>query len=332
VDRAAIEAEFPSGGLLRNNGPSWDNPDRTSPYTNQFTVGYSRQLRNDLGVSADYVHAAARDLLMSLNLNPGLRATTDPTSSFTRVPSATLVAATEALRAIYGDDFEDFTGTVTMPVNAGSKDYDALMLQVEKRFSNNWSARASYTLSYSRGNTTGSGVPGSGFQVLDDLGLEENEGPTSFDQRHNLVLSGSAILPRTRGMTLSWVARALSGSPFSLFDNTIDPDRNGSTSEPLPAGTYSGEGENAYTVENYESKRNGAYGPGFFKLDIRAGYRFTMAQQRTIDAFVEVFNVTGRNNFGNPSGNIASPAFLILDSLVTSTNPRLVQIGFRVGF
>ena len=40
----------------------------------------------------------------------------------------------------------------------------------------------------------------------------------------------------------------------------------------LPAGTYTGTGENAITVEN-DGRRNGAYGPGFMQLDVRAGYR-----------------------------------------------------------
>ncbi|MEZ5317334.1 MAG: carboxypeptidase regulatory-like domain-containing protein [Vicinamibacterales bacterium] len=331
VNRALVEAQYPSGSLLRNSGASWDNPDRTSPFTDQVTVGYSRQLRTDLGVSVDYVHAAARDLLMSLNLNPGLRATTAVTSPLVRQGSATLDAAEASLATTY-PGFDPFTTNVTIPVNRGETNYDALMIQVEKRYANRWSARVSYTLSYSRGNTTGSGVPTSGFQVLDDMHLELNEGPTNFDQRHNLVISGSALVPRTGGMTLSWVARALSGSPFSLFDNTIDPDRNGSSSEPLAAGSYSGTGENAYTVDHYESKRNGAYGPGFFKLDLRAGYRFQLGAQRTLDAFVEVFNVTNRVNYSNPSGNIASANFLILNGYSTSTTPRTVQIGFRVGF
>jgi hypothetical protein len=293
-------------------------------------VGYSRQLRQDLGVSVDYVHAAARDLLMSLNLNPGLRNTTAATSPLVRQGSAQLTEATNALRATY-PGFANFSTNVTIPVNVGETDYDAVMFQVEKRYSNNWSSRVSYTWSDSRGNTTGSGVPGSNFQVLDDLHLELNEGPTSFDQRHNLVLSGTALVPRTGGMTLSWVARALSGSPFSLFDSTVDPDRNGSQSEPLAAGSYSGTGDDAYTVDNYKSERNGAYGPGFFKLDIRAGYRFTL-DRRTLDAFVEVFNLTDRVNYSNPSGNISSPDFLVLNGYSTSTNPRLVQIGFRIGF
>jgi hypothetical protein len=63
----------------------------------------------------------------------------------------------------------------------------------------------SYTLAYSRGNTSGNGVAASGFQVLDDMHLELNEGPTQFDTRHNLVLSGQALVPKTGGLNVSWV-------------------------------------------------------------------------------------------------------------------------------
>jgi hypothetical protein len=205
------------------------------------------------------------------------------------------------------------------------------MLQLEKRFSRNYSARVSYTLSYSRGNTSGAGAPASPFQVLDDLNLDLNEGPTNFDQRHNLVVSGTAIVPRTGGLTVSWVARALSGSPFTIFDSTIDADRNGTLSDPLEPGTYSGTGPNTITVEN-DGGRNGAYGPGFFKLDLRLGYRFNFGNQRTLDIFGEIFNVTDRDNFANPSGDRASANFLRLTALSTSTTPRTGQIGFRFGF
>ena len=52
--------------------------------------------------------------------------------------------------------------------------------------------------------------PGRPFQVLDDLNLDLNEGPTNLDRRHNLVVSGMATIPRTGGLTVSWVARAMS--------------------------------------------------------------------------------------------------------------------------
>jgi hypothetical protein len=45
------------------------------PSSYQLTIGYERQLRTNVSVSADYIHNAARDLLMVRQLNPTLRAT-----------------------------------------------------------------------------------------------------------------------------------------------------------------------------------------------------------------------------------------------------------------
>jgi hypothetical protein len=205
------------------------------------------------------------------------------------------------------------------------------MVQVEKRFSQNYSARVSYTLADSRGNTSGAGAPASPFQVLDHLNLDLNEGPTNFDQRHNLVLSGSALIPKTGGLTVSWVARALSGVPFTVFNATVDSDRNGTLTDPLPAGTYSGNGANAITVES-KGGRNGAYGPGFFKLDMRMGYRLRLSNRRSLDVFGEIFNVTDRDNFANPTGDQSSANFLRVTGMSTSTTPRTGQIGVRFGF
>jgi hypothetical protein len=332
--RAELARLFPAGQTIRNTGNvAWDSPDRRLPYTDQVTVGYERQLRSDLSISADYVHAFSRDLLISRNLNPSLRATPIVAqSSAVRQSSDLLRAATAELRTIYGQSFANFGANVTIPVNAAELDYDAVLLAIEKRFSNNYSARVSYTYANSRGNTSGAGVPASGFQLLDDLNLDLNEGQSNQDIPHNLVISGTAIVPRTGGLSVSWVARALSGTPFSLVNATIDPDRNGIIAEPLAAGTYSGTGEDAYTVDDYKSERNGARGPGFFKLDLRIGYKVPLAG-RTLDLFAEIFNVTDRVNFANPSGDQADPDdFLILTGYSTSTTPRTVQLGVRFAF
>lgn len=327
--RAQLAALFPPGASLRNPGASFDNPVRVVPYTDQATIGYERQFGASVSASADYVHAFGRDLLMLRQLNPTLRATTAVTSPNVRQGSALLTTVTAALQAKY-PGFAPFTGFVSMPENVGKTEYDALMLQVEKRYSQSFSARLAYTLAYSRGNTPGGGVPISGFQVLDDLNLGLNEGPTSFDRRHNLVFSGTARVPRTGGLSIGVVARALSGSPFTLVNSNIDPDRNGIIAEPLAAGTYSGSGEDAYTVEA-RSQRNGAYGPGFFKLDMRLGYQIRMSGRR-LDLFGEVFNLTDRANFANPNGNQAAADFLRLTGLSASTTPRTFQLGARVQF
>ena len=71
---------------------------------------------------------------------------------------------------------------------------------------------------------------------------------------------------------------------------------------------------------------------GFFKLDLRLGYTLQFGARR-VEMFGEIFNVTNRNNFTNPSGNQAAPDnFLILTGLSTSSNPRMLQIGARFVF
>jgi len=327
--RAALEAQF-SGASVRNTGATFDNPDRVMPYTDQVSIGFEHQLAANLSASADYVHAFGRDMLMAVALNPTLRATTSTTSPNVRQGSEQLTFITNGLQQKY-PGFAPFTGAVTTFQNVGKTDYDALMMQLEKRFSQNYSARVSYTLAYSRGNTSGNGAPASPFQVLNNLNLDLNEGPTSFDQRHNLVLSGSALVPKTGGLTVSWVARALSGLPLTVFNSTIDVDRNGTLADPLPAGSYSGTGSNSISVES-EGGRNGAYGPGFFKLDMRFGYRLNLHNRRSLDVFGEVFNLTNRANFANPTGDQANANFLRVTGLNTSTNPRTGQIGVRLGF
>jgi hypothetical protein len=328
--RAELQRMFGAGAAVRNTGATFDNPDRVLPYTDQLSLGFERQLAPDLSVSADYVHAFGRDMLMAVALNPTLRATTSTTSPNVRQGSAVLSEITAGLQQRY-PGFAPFTGAVTTFRNEGETDYDALMLQVEKRFSRNYSARVAYTLAYSRGNTSGAGAAASAFQVLDDLNLDLNEGPTSFDQRHNFVVSGSALVPRTGGLTVSWVARALSGSPLTVFDSRIDTDRNGTLADPLPAGSYSGSGANSITVES-DGGRNGAYGPGFFKLDLRLGYRLDLGNRRSLDVFGEIFNVTNRANFANPTGDQASANFLRVTGLSTSSTPRTGQLGIRFGF
>ena len=167
--------------------------------------------------------------------------------------------------------------------------------------------------------------------MLDDLNLDLNEGPTNFDARHNFVVSGRAVVPKTGGLNVSWVARALSGSPFTLINNTVDPDRNGTFAEPLPAGTYTGNGTNAYTVDNYEARRNGAYGPGFFNLDMRVSYAFRFGT-RQVEIIGDVFNLTNRTNFAIPTNNQASAQFLLLSAYSTSYAPRKLQLGARFVF
>ncbi len=313
VNRTLLASLYPPGSRVKNTGlVTLDNPDRVIPHTDQITAGYERQLLTTLSISADYVRARARDQFMLQDLNPGLRTSTARTATLVRINPA-------------------YSAGVNQPVNAGEIDYDALEVGLVKRFASDYSFRVWYTLGYSRGNTTGAGIPLSGFQVLDDLNLDLNQGPTNVDRRHNLVISGQALVPRTHGLTLAWVARALSGSHFTVTDSTTDPDRNGTFAEPLPAGSYTSPGRNPWNVDS-ESKRNGATGPGLFQTDFRLGYRLHPGTSRSLDLFVDVFNITNRANFENPTGDRRSTDFLNLTALRAGAVPTTVQFGARMAF
>jgi hypothetical protein len=321
VDAELIRRLFPPGIRIRNMGTVYvDGPARRVPGAHQLSIGYARQLGANVSATVDYVHASGRDMFMIRDVNPGIRADTSRTGAVTRVNP-------------------EFRTSVLEIVNTGRNDYDALELHVDKRFSNRFGVRTSYTLSYSRGNSSGNGAPQMLLQRLDQLRLDENHGPTDFDRRHNFVVSGSARVPGTGGLTISGIARAWSGLPFSIIDSRTDADRNGILFDFVPAGAYSGSGTNALTVD-YTGKRNGAYGPGLFQLDARAAYTVSVGSDRSLEVLAELFNVTNSAAFDNPvtlvSGHPAADRrltdFLEVRMLRPGAVARTGQIGVRFGF
>jgi Carboxypeptidase regulatory-like domain/TonB dependent receptor-like, beta-barrel len=317
VNRTLLNQMFPPGTTVRNNqNVTLDDPSRRIPRSDELSVGYERQLGATVSVSGDYVRVFNREMFMNFDKNKGTRTTTASTSPIVR-PDTTVQQVNTFL-------------------NVGETDYDALLVQVEKRLSHGFSARVSYTFANATGNTSGNGAAVIQFQQGSNMNLDLNEGRTDFVRRHNLVISGRTLVPYTKGMTVSWVARALSGLPFSLTNNLIDADRNGTLFDPIAPGTYTGAGTVAadnYTVEDYDAKRNGATGPGFFQLDTRFGWRVNLGSGRTLDLSADVFNLTNRANFDNPSGNQGAPStFLVLSALRAGAAPRTLQIGARFGF
>jgi len=315
VNRTLLSAQYPAGSRTKNTGNvTIDNPDRRIPYTDQFTAGYERQLMTTLSVSADYVHARSRDQLLLRDLNPGQRATTARTATLVRINPA-------------------YNAELRQPVNEGNVDYDALEMAVVKRLASDYSFRVSYTLGYARGNYSGNGAPLATFQVLDNLNLDAAQGRMDVDRRHNLVISGQALVPKTGGLGVAWVARALSGSGFTIFDSTTDPDLNGQFQEPLPAGDYTAAAtaRNPWNIDS-DGTRNGATGPGLFQVDLRLKYQVRAGRDRLLEVFTDVFNVTNRANFANPSGDRRSTDFLNLVALRAGAVPTTVQLGVRMAF
>jgi hypothetical protein len=312
VNRALIDASFAQGVRQPNTGDVFfDNPDRHLPYARQYTLGYERQIGPSMSATVDFIRAEQRELYLRRNLNPGLRVSTGRTATIQRVDP-------------------NFVTNVWEVGNYGYVNYTALQLQLEKRLSAGWSLRGSYTYSRGRGNSDSGSNSIIETQLLDDLRLDAAEGPTSLDRPHILAVSGTYDVPKTKGLKVSGVLQARSFAPFSLTDTNFDLNRNGRTDDEwLPSGTYSGVGSDAITV-TAEGGRRGARALNSVFLNMRFGYRIRMQDRRTLDAFVDVFNITDRVNFNQPSGDRRSANFLVLTSAAGPT--RTVQLNLRYGF
>ena len=326
VNRTLLNQLFPPGTSPRNTGVViYDSPDRRQPYAHQVTAGFVRELAPTLAFHADYVRIMNRDMFLGRNLLPMLRANTTRTGAIQRLDAF----------GIFGTDAVNYRQQVWVFENGGSSNYDALNLQLEKRYANKWSGRVSYALSKSRGTATDQADKNTD-QVLTEMNLDQRFGPTPIDRRHVLSVAGRVEVPKTGGMTLATTARYMSGSPFTIYNSNIDVNRNGQLDDPSPAGTYSGTSVNALKDVENKGGRFGAYGPDYFQVDVRAGWRRKI-QDRTVELFVDVFNLTNRTNWDNPlaanSDERLPNTFLTLTNLRGGSGfPRSVQFGSRIAF
>ena len=158
------------------------------------------------------------------------------------------------------------------------------------------------------------------------------EGPSQVDRRHVLSMGARSEIPKTKGVTLSTTIRYMTGSPFTIYNSAVDVNRNGELDDPVPAGTYSGTSPDSLQNVEFDGKRNGARGRDIFQADVRAGWRQRMGGSRVLEVFLDIFNITNRANFENPTGDRRSTDFLNLTALRAGAAPTTLQLGVRMQF
>ena len=222
--------------------------------------------------------------------------------------------------------------------STGLSSYDGLNVSMEKRYSDRWGMRLSYALGYSRGDTfeqygtNGISVNGVQTQVLGDLNMDLNWQPAEHDRKHVLTLSGRTELPG--GITLSPIFRYMSANPFTMYNSQLDLDRNGTNWDPIPAGTYTGTGDDAFTVE-HNGRQGGARAGDYINLDLRFGWRARPAEGDTLDIYFDIINVFNRPNFfvaSYANGDQNSGNFSRYTLLRSGGIPQQANFGIRYGF
>jgi hypothetical protein len=324
VNQTLLRQSYPLGVPVKNGGVViFDSPNRSLPFAHQFTLGYVRELTPSLALHADYVRMVNKEMFLARNLNPALRVDTSRTGALTRYDA-------------FGVLGEPYAQQVWVMENTGESVYNALDLSLEKRYANKWSGRISYSLSKADG-TGNDQADKNLYQTLTDLNLDKWRGPSTVDRRHILSMGGQAEIPKAFGAQVSATARYMSGAPFTIYDSSIDADRNGELVDPVPVGIYSGTAPDSMQNVEYKGGRNGAIGPDYFQLDVRAGWRRKFRAEKALEVFLDIYNITNRANFDNPvttnSDQRLPATFLVLTNLRGGGGfPRQAMLGTRFVF
>jgi len=303
-------------GATFNPNPWVDSADRKLPYTWSWSAGINHQFAANAAVAADYVANVSRDQLGVIDVNEavnGIRPGVDVID-----PSGVLIPAeARATR------FARVLQVQTSPLFNGN--YKSFQLSALKRMANRWSGRVAYTLQESR--YVGLGNPDARRVWLDN-DPRADYGRFTSDRRH--VLAASGTVNPWQSLNVATVVSAISGAPVNEI---VGRDVNGDldvTDRPIR-----GIDDNVFPIRSPLDSRgraviNGLEGPGSFLVDVSFRYSVPLANGvESVDLFYDIFNVLNRENLVAPTGNRASPTFMVPTA---AQFPRQMQFGIRVRF
>jgi len=174
--------------------------DAATPYSDQFSLGFSRQLTDTLAFDADFIYIRSESERYGNRINRQMVATGHRTIS-------------------------DEVGEIRFYSTDGSGRYKGLNLSLRKRFANGTQFVFNYTLSQAEGYT-GLGFGGTPVDENDPFNPQQ-WGPRPYDSRHRFLLSGIVQLPAD--IQFSGSVQYFSARPYNItsgYDDNGDGYRN----------------------------------------------------------------------------------------------------------
>ena len=279
--------------------------DFANPYSQQFTLGYSRELRHDLSVHLDgiYMHTLrdwrTEDMNYPLNY---------PANSVRPLPT--------------------FARILDHKPISQSK-YRGMYVRVEKRFAKRYQFLVSYTLASARDDNPQA-------QVVNPANYNLDWGPASIDRRNALVASGSMLLPWKFTFGAIWQLR--SSLPFSAFTSTTDVD---GLAQYVPGTTRDmGDRDNTAFLSAVNAYRatlglaaiasSQINSSRFNSFDVVLSRSFFVKEQRRVELKAQVFNLFGTQNL--TGGNTTSAVSASFGELLSASNLQQAELAVRLVF
>jgi hypothetical protein len=293
------------------------SPTLERPEINMAELTVDRAIGNDITVSASYLYSGGKHLptFVDTNLSPanstveffvdGQSRGTFPFFRGSR-PDANINNAIEVA------DIVDST-------------YNALVLQVNKRFNKGLLFNANYTLSKAEDTGQNSTTFISNFATMvDPFNNDGEKGPASFDRRHRGVVSVHYAPDFLYGFQIGGTGTFESGLPLNPTISINSGALNGTG----VVSTSSVNGSGASNRAPFDT-RNGFRQTSRKTIDMRVSKQFGLGGRRKVEALWEAFNILNTVNytgFGTTKYNAASSAY------DATSNKAVVNLTSNTGF
>ena len=273
-------------------------PNIQNPYSEQTSLGYSRQVSTDFSVNVDglYTHTLRDFRVYDLNYPYG---GARPLTAWNQI----LQHAPE-----------------------GAAKYGALFVRLDKRFANRYMYTVSYTYSSSRDNNPQNTLVNYSYPHLD-------WGPSAVDRRNALVASGTFLFPGKVMAGAIWNLR--SSLPFNAFSGTVNPD---GTTQYVPGTSRNqgNRGLSLASINSFRTASNLAAvsridSSVYDSLDLRVSRSFFTRGEKSLELLGQVFNVAGHENLLN-SAMTTSARSASFGTITNASNLQQVELAAHFVF
>lgn len=317
---------LPAGAALPVQSIETIAPDFENMYAIHSNFQIEHALTTDISMTAGFIHSSGRHIPLYRNINRinpvGTLADGRP------IFSNSVNAATR---------FDPRFNNILMAESVGNSNYNALTLQLNKRFSKGYQFSVNYTLSKSEDDAPEQNLVATqigNLVVQDPTNRQRDFGPSLADQRHTFVMSfvgrpqfnfeNKALKYLVNDNQFGIIATANSGERYNIVAAT-DINLDGFTGSDNPVGIT----------------RNSGVTPKQFNVDFRYSRFFNFSERFKLEAFGEFVNLFNINSVfqintltvttdaqGNPTGALPTAQ----NRPVTSLDSRQFQMGFKFSF
>jgi Carboxypeptidase regulatory-like domain/TonB dependent receptor len=317
---------LPAGSVLPVQSIETVDPNFKTLYAIHSNAQIEQALTSNLSVTAGFIHSSGRHIPVYRNIN---RINPVGTLADGRPIFSNTVSATTRRDPRFNN--------ILIAESVGNSNYNALTLQLSKRFSQGYQFSANYTLSKAEDDAPEQNVVATQVGNLvsqDPFNRRRDFGPSLADQRHTFVMSfvgrptldsGSKVLNYIiNNNQIGFIATANSGERFNIITaNDLNLDGFSGSDNPVGIG------------------RNSGTTPRQFNVDVRYSRFINFTERFRVEAFAEAVNIFNINSVfqinnltvtTDAAGNVTGALPTAKTRPVTSLDSRQFQFGLKFIF